>query len=80
MAVISPGGPCGRSACLHGRDFEHILNRRIADVGVERGAIGLEQCAREGAAHRDHLIEVTEKAFDDPAAGTDDKANRRMSG
>jgi hypothetical protein len=56
------------------------LNRRIADVGVERGAIGLEQCAREGAAHRDHLIEVTEKAFDDPAAGTDDKANRRMSG
>ncbi len=41
-----------------------------------------EQGAREGAPFiRDHMIQVTEKAFDDfAAAGTDDAANRRMLG
>jgi sugar phosphate isomerase/epimerase len=41
-----------------------------------------EQGAREGAPFiRDHIIEVTAKAFDDfAAAGTDDTANRRMLG
>ena len=41
-----------------------------------------EQGAREGAEFiRDHIIEVTEKAFDDFAdAGTDDAANRRILG
>jgi sugar phosphate isomerase/epimerase len=41
-----------------------------------------EQGAREGAEFiRRHIIEVTEKAFDDFAgAGTDDLANRRMLG
>ncbi len=41
-----------------------------------------EDGAREGAAFvRDHIIRVTEKAFDDFAgAGTDDAANRRMLG
>jgi hypothetical protein len=40
------------------------------------------QGAREGAPFiRDHLIQVTDKAFDDfAAAGTDDAANRRMLG
>lgn len=42
----------------------------------------LEDGAREGAAFvRDHIIRVTEKAFDDFAgAGTDDAANRAMLG
>ena len=41
-----------------------------------------EQGAREGALLiRDHIIEVTAKAFDDfAAAGTDDAANRRVLG
>ena len=41
-----------------------------------------EDGAREGAAFiRDHIIEVTGKAFDDYAAtSTDDAANRRMLG
>jgi len=41
-----------------------------------------EDGAREGAAFiRDHIIRVTERAFDDFASsGTDEKANRRMLG
>jgi len=41
-----------------------------------------EDGAREGAAFiRDHIIRVTDKAFDDfAAAGTDERANRRMLG
>jgi len=41
-----------------------------------------EQGAREGAPFiRDHMIEVTDRAFDDfAAAATDDTANRRMLG
>jgi sugar phosphate isomerase/epimerase len=41
-----------------------------------------EDGAREGAAFiRDHVIRVTEKAFDDfAAAGTDEAANRRLLG
>jgi sugar phosphate isomerase/epimerase len=41
-----------------------------------------EEGAREGAAFiRDHIIRVTEKAFDDFASGGADlKANRRMLG
>ncbi len=41
-----------------------------------------EDGAREGAAFvRDHIIRVTERAFDDFAgAGTDEAANRRMLG
>jgi sugar phosphate isomerase/epimerase len=41
-----------------------------------------EEGAREGAGFiRDHIIRVTEKAFDDYAAGgTDEAANRRMLG
>ena len=41
-----------------------------------------EDGAREGAAFvRDHIIRVTEKAFDDFAdGGSDDAANRRMLG
>jgi sugar phosphate isomerase/epimerase len=41
-----------------------------------------EQGAREGAPFiRDHIIQVTDKAFDDfAAAATDDAANRRMLG
>jgi sugar phosphate isomerase/epimerase len=41
-----------------------------------------EQGAREGAVFiRDHLIQVTDKAFDDFAdAGTDDASNRRILG
>ena len=41
-----------------------------------------EDGAREGAAFiLDHLIRVTEKAFDDfAAAGTDREANRRLLG
>jgi hypothetical protein len=41
-----------------------------------------EDGAREGAAYvRDHIIRVTERAFDDfAAAGTDRSANRRLLG
>ena len=41
-----------------------------------------EDGAREGAAFvRDHIIRVTEKAFDDFAdSGADDAANRKMLG
>jgi sugar phosphate isomerase/epimerase len=41
-----------------------------------------EQGAREGAVFiRDHIIQVTDKAFDDFAdAGTDDASNRRILG
>ena len=41
-----------------------------------------EQGAREGAVFiRDHIIQVTDKAFDDFAdAGTDDAGNRRILG
>ena len=41
-----------------------------------------EDGAREGAQFvRDHIIRVTEKAFDDFAdGGTDEAANRRMLG
>ena len=41
-----------------------------------------EDGAREGAAFvKDHIIRVTEKAFDDFAdGGTDDAANRKMLG
>jgi hypothetical protein len=41
-----------------------------------------EQGAREGAPFiRDHMIQVTEKAFDDfAAAATDNAGNRRMLG
>jgi hypothetical protein len=41
-----------------------------------------EDCAREGAQFvKDHIIRVTEHAFDDFAGGgTDDAANRKMLG
>jgi sugar phosphate isomerase/epimerase len=70
-------------------DFRGIFSK-LAQYGFAGWAVlewecavkSAEQGAREGATFiRDHIIEVTEKAFDDyAAAGTDDAANRRMLG
>ncbi len=59
----------------YGFDGWAVLEWECAIKSAERGA-------REGAPFiRDHMIEVTEKAFDDfAAAATDDAANRRMLG
>ncbi|HEX9858267.1 MAG TPA: sugar phosphate isomerase/epimerase [Paracoccaceae bacterium] len=63
---------------------------KLAQYGFDGWAVVEWECAiknaedgaREGAAFvRDHMIRVTEKAFDDFAgAGSDDAANRRMLG
>ena len=70
-------------------DFRGIFSK-LAQYGFDGWAVlewecaikSAEQGAREGAPFiRDHLIQVTDKAFDDfAAAGTDDAANRRMLG
>lgn len=70
-------------------DFRGIFSK-LAQYGFAGWAVlewecaikSAEQGAREGAPFiRDHIIEVTGKAFDDfAAAGTDDTANRRMLG
>jgi sugar phosphate isomerase/epimerase len=70
-------------------DFRGIFSK-LAQYGFDGWAVlewecaikSAEQGAREGAPFiRNHLIEVTQKAFDDfAAAGTDDAANRRMLG
>ena len=70
-------------------DFRGIFSK-LAQYGFDGWAVlewecaikSAEQGAREGAPFiRDHIIEVTGKAFDDFAAtGTDDAANRRMLG
>ena len=70
-------------------DFRGIFSR-LARHGFSGWAVlewecaikSSEQGAREGAPFiRDHMIEVTAKAFDDFAAsGTNDAANRRMLG
>ena len=70
-------------------DFGAIFSK-LTEIGYDGWAVVEWECclkhpedgAREGAAFvRDHIIRVTEKAFDDFAdAGTDDDANRRMLG
>ncbi|HET7882870.1 MAG TPA: sugar phosphate isomerase/epimerase [Acetobacteraceae bacterium] len=70
-------------------DFRGIFSK-LAQYGFDGWAVlewecaikSAEQGAREGAPFiRDHIIEVTAKAFDDfAAAGTDTAANRRMLG
>ncbi len=70
-------------------DFGGIFSK-LTQYGFDGWAVVEWECclkhpedgAREGAAFvRDHIIRVTEKAFDDFAgAGTDDAANRRMLG
>ena len=70
-------------------DFGAIFSK-LTQYGFDGWAVVEWECclkhtedgAREGAAFvRDHIIRVTEKAFDDFAgAGTDDAANRRMLG
>jgi sugar phosphate isomerase/epimerase len=70
-------------------DFRAIFSK-LSEYGFDGWAVlewecavkSAEQGAREGAAFiRDHIIEVTAKAFDDFAsAGSDDAANRRMLG
>ncbi|HEY3145301.1 MAG TPA: sugar phosphate isomerase/epimerase, partial [Dongiaceae bacterium] len=70
-------------------DFRSIFSK-FAQYGFKGWAVLEWECcikdseegAREGAAFiRDHIIRVTEKAFDDFAAGGADlKANRRMLG
>jgi sugar phosphate isomerase/epimerase len=59
----------------HGFDGWAVLEWECAIKSAEQGA-------REGAPFiRDHIIQVTAKAFDDfAAAGTDEAANRRMLG
>ena len=60
---------------LHGYDGWAVLEWECCLKHPENGA-------REGAPFiADHIIRVTDKAFDDFAdAGTDDAANRRMLG
>ena len=70
-------------------DFRGIFSR-LAAIGYDRWAVLEWECclkhpedgAREGAAFiRDHIIRVTDKAFDDFAGGASDPAqNRRMLG
>jgi sugar phosphate isomerase/epimerase len=70
-------------------DFKAIFSK-FAQYGFEGWAVLEWECcikhpedgAREGAIFiRDHIIRVTEKAFDDFAgSGADQKANRRMLG
>jgi sugar phosphate isomerase/epimerase len=70
-------------------DFKGIFSK-LTQYGYKGWAVLEWECclkhpedgAREGAAFiRDHMIRVTEKAFDDFAdAGTDDAANRRILG
>ncbi|MCC5883079.1 MAG: sugar phosphate isomerase/epimerase [Halomonas sp.] len=70
-------------------DFKHIFSWMAANDYHGWAVLEWECClkhpevgAREGAAFiRDHIIEVTERAFDDFAdAGTDETANRRILG
>jgi len=70
-------------------DFKGIFSRLTAHDFDGWAVVEWECClkhpedgAREGAQFvRDHIIRVTDKAFDDFAgAGTDDAANRRMLG
>jgi sugar phosphate isomerase/epimerase len=70
-------------------DFKAVFSRLTAHDFDGWAVVEWECClkhpedgAREGAAFvRDHIIRVTEKAFDDFAAGgTDEAANRRMLG
>ena len=70
-------------------DFRQVFSKLTA-AGFEGWAVVEWECclkhpedgAREGAAFvKDHIIRVTEKAFDDFAdGGSDDAANRRMLG
>lgn len=70
-------------------DFRSIFSK-LAQYGFGGWAVLEWECclkhpedgAREGAAFiRDHIIRVTDKAFDDfAAAGTDEAANRRLLG
>jgi sugar phosphate isomerase/epimerase len=70
-------------------DFRGIFSR-MAAIGYDRWAVLEWECclknaedgAREGATFiRDHIIRVTDKAFDDFAGGSaDDKQARRMLG
>ena len=68
-------------------DFKSIFSRLTAHDFDGWAVVEWECClkhpedgAREGAAFvRDHIIRVTEKAFDDFAGGeTDDDCNRRL--
>jgi sugar phosphate isomerase/epimerase len=70
-------------------DFAAIFSKMAANDFDGWAVVEWECClkhpedgAREGAAFvRDHIIRVTERAFDDFAdSGTDDAANRRMLG
>jgi len=70
-------------------DFKSVFSRLAQHDFAGWAVLEWECClkhpqdgAREGAAFiRDHIIRVTDKAFDDfAAAGTDDAANRRMLG
>jgi len=70
-------------------DFKAIFSK-LSSYGFDGWAVVEWECclkhpedgAREGAQFvKDHIIRVTEKAFDDFAdSGTDDVANRRMLG
>jgi sugar phosphate isomerase/epimerase len=70
-------------------DFKSVFSK-LAQYGFGGWAVLEWECclkhpedgAREGAAFiRDHIIRVTDKAFDDfAAAGTDEAANRRLLG
>jgi sugar phosphate isomerase/epimerase len=70
-------------------DFRSVFSK-LAQYGFGGWAVLEWECclkhpedgAREGAAFiRDHIIRVTDKAFDDfAAAGTDEAANRRLLG
>ena len=85
------GGPCGEICSLgDGQvNFSGIFSK-LAQNGFAGWAVlerecaikSAEQGAHEGAPFiRDHMICVTDKAFDDFAAtATDDAANRRMLG
>ena len=85
------GGPCGQIPLTRRRagGFSGIFSK-LAQYGFAGWAVlewecaikSAEQGAREGAPFiRDHMIRVTDKAFDDFAAtATDDVANRRMLG
>ncbi|MDN3519943.1 sugar phosphate isomerase/epimerase family protein [Halomonas ramblicola] len=70
-------------------DFKHLFSWMAANDYHGWAVLEWECClkhpeagAREGAAFiRDHIIEVTERAFDDFAdSGTDEAANRRILG
>ena len=69
-------------------DFKHIFSWMAANDYHGWAVLEWECClkhpeagAREGAAFiRDHIIEVTERAFDDFAGGADEAANRRLLG